>query len=379
MAVSNSVSPEVECVVIGAGVIGLACAYQLARAGREVYVLERESAIGQGISSRNGEVIHAGIYYPPGTLKARFCVEGRKALYAFCAEHGVAFNRCEKIIVACSDQQKGRLESIASRACANGVDDLRALSRDDLRAIEPELRGVSGLLSPSTGIVSAHEYVLALQGAIEARSGAVVLRSPVVAGEAFGDATRLTIGGPNGATITAKYVILAGGLSATKLARSFSSITPSTIPQIYFARGNYFGLTRRAPFSRLIYPVPEPAAGGLGVHLTFDLGGQARFGPDVEWLEPGEPDALSYAVDASRAEQFYAAIRAYWPDLRDGELQPAYAGIRPKLSRRGEADADFVIHAHRNHGARGIVALYGIESPGLTSSLAIGAHVASLF
>ena len=356
--------PDVECVVVGAGAVGLACAYQLALAGREVYVVDGEGAIGQGISSRNSEVIHAGIYYTPGTFKARFCVEGRKALYAFCCEYGVSHQRCEKIIVSSSNLQMSRLQSIILKANANGVNDIRLLDEHDLHSIEPNLCGVCGLLSPSTGIISSHEYLLALHAGIEARGGAVVLRSPVVSGEPVGGATRITIGEPNKATLTARYVILAGGLSATKLAKSFSAIPWTTIPETYFARGNYFGLTRRAPFSRLIYPVPEPAAGGLGVHLTFDLGGQARFGPDVEWLDASDPENLSYGVDNSRAERFYAAIRTYWPDLRDGELLPAYSGIRPKLCRRREPDRDFVVHDHRCHGARGVIALYGIESPG---------------
>jgi len=368
--------PDVECVVIGAGAVGLACAYQLASAGREVLVLEAEKAIGQGISSRNSEVIHAGIYYAAGSAKARFCVAGRKSLYDFCEQYGVAHQRCGKIIVAADAAQADRLQAIKRRGDANGVDDLRPLSRSDLRALEPELRGVAGLLSPSTGIIDSHAYMLALQGALEAHGGAIAFQSPVISARCAEGLTRILTGGPEGASLTASMVVLSGGLGATALAREFEGLARSTVPETFFARGNYFTLGRRAPFSRLIYPTPEP--GGLGVHLTLDLAGQTRFGPDVEWLAATDHRELDYAVDPARAERFYAAIRQYWPDLRDGELFPAYSGIRPKLARRGEPDADFIIHDERTHGAPGVVALYGVESPGLTSSLAIGAHVEKL-
>ncbi len=369
-------SPDVECVVVGAGVVGLACAVALAERGREVVVLEADTAIGQGISSRNSEVIHAGIYYPAGSAKARFCVEGRQRLYRFCETHGVGHRRCEKIIVAVNDQQRLALEQIRARAERNGVDDLRTLAEADLRVMEPNLTGIAGLLSPSTGILDSHAYMLALQGELEARGGVVAFRSPVLSGRGESGFTRLEVGGETPTSLTARQVVLAGGLAATKIARSIASIDPASIPETGFARGNYFSIARRAPFDRLIYPIPEP--GGLGTHFTIDLGGMGRFGPDVEWLDTKDPDEVAFTVDPTRAERFYAAIRTYWPDLRDGELVPAYSGVRPKLAACGEPDRDFTIHGEAVHGAPGIVALYGIESPGLTSSLSIAAEVAAL-
>lgn len=368
--------PDIDCLVIGAGVVGLAIARALARAGRDVVVAETAGGIGQGISSRNSEVIHAGIYYPQGSLKARFCVEGKKALYQFCSEFGVEHRNCGKIIVATSVEQQQILGSIAERAARNGVDDLRQLGRDDVHALEPALMAVGGLLSPSTGIIDTHSLMLALQGDLEAHGGAVALATPVLAIRRAGPLMEVETGGDAASSLTANTIVIAAGLEAPLLARRVNGLAHNRIPPAYFAKGNYFSLARRAPFSRLIYPVPEP--GGLGVHLTLDMGGRARFGPDVEWLDVETPDAIDYRVDPQRSEKFYAAIRRYWPDLRDGELSADYSGVRPKLAPAGTSDADFSIIDHAADGMPGLIGLYGIESPGLTSCLAIGSHVAGL-
>lgn len=369
-------APDIECLVIGAGVIGLAVARALARAGREVVVAEAHTAIGQEISARNSEVIHAGIYYPKDSGKARFCVAGKQALYRFCADYGVGHKNCGKIIVATNAHQAEQLTAIAARAAANGVGDLQKLSKTDLQALEPELEGVAGLLSPSTGIVDSHAFMLALQGDLEAHGGTVALASPVEAARRRGAWIELDIGGDTAASLTARTVILASGLTAPLLARRFEDVAAEAIPQAYFAKGNYFSLARRAPFSRLIYPVPEP--GGLGVHLTLDLAGRARFGPDVEWLDVSDPAQIDYRVDPARGDKFYAAIRSYWPDLRDGELAADYSGVRPKIAGPGQPDADFRICDHAGDGMPGLIALYGIESPGLTSGLAIAGRVAAM-
>jgi len=365
---------DVECVVVGAGVVGLASAYALAMQGREVVVLEAERGVGRGVSSRNSEVIHAGLYYSTGSLKARLCVEGRRRLYQFCKDFGVEHRRLGKIIVATSDAEAARLAAIRARAEANGVDDLKTLSKADLGALEPELEGVLGLLSPSSGIIDAHGLMTALHGALEAAGGVVAFDSPVISGRAGEGLTTLKVGGAAPTTITAERVILCGGLSASALAASIEGLARASIPKTRFAKGAYFSLARRSPFARLVYPVPE--SGGLGVHLTLDLLGQARFGPDVEWLDETDPKRLNYDVDPARAARFTAAIRRYWPGLKDGELAPAYVGVRPKLSAPGAPDADFMIHGPEQHGAEGVIALYGIESPGLTSALAIGEEVA---
>ena len=373
---SNAPPPDIDCLVIGAGVVGLAIARAMARSGREVVVAEAGAGIGQGISSRNSEVIHAGIYYPQGSLKARFCVAGKKALYEFCAAFGVGHRNCGKIIVATTAEQKTQLEGIAERAARNGVDDITQLSRGDLRALEPALTGVAGLLSPSTGIIDTHGLMLALQGDMEAHGASLALASPALAGRRKGALIEVDIGGDAAASVTAATVVLACGLSAPALARRFAGVRQHRLPSAYFAKGNYFSLARRAPFSRLIYPAPEP--GGLGVHLTLDMAGRARFGPDVEWLDVRSADKIDYRVDQERAQKFYAAIRRYWPDLRDGELAADYSGVRPKIVPAGSPDADFTILDHAEDGMPGLVGLYGIESPGLTSALAIGDHVADL-
>jgi len=369
---------KIECAVIGAGVIGLSIANALADAGHETLILEQHAAFGTQISARNSEVIHAGIYYPPGSLKARLCVEGRELLYRFCADHGVRHRRCGKLIAATGADQSPALQAIAARGRACGVGDLEFLSRDQARTLEPELECAAALLSPSTGIIDGHEYMNALLGLAEQRGATLATRSPVTGLRGFDDGIEIRIGEDDGAMLRCEWLINAAGLDAVGLARAMGGFPPAAIPATYLAKGSYFALNRRSPFSRLIYPIPEP--GGLGVHLTFDQAGQARFGPDVEWLDQrgGLPRAcppLDFTVDERRSERFYQAIRRYWPGLKDGSLTPAYAGIRPKLSGPGEADADFQIQGPADHGVRGLVNLFGIESPGLTSSLAIAAYV----
>lgn len=362
---------HVECIVVGAGVVGLAIARELAQAGREVVVLESEGDIGTGTSSRNSEVIHAGIYYPPGSLMARMCVTGKAALYAYCAEHGVPHRRCGKLIVAASSDDEARLAAIKARAEANGVTNLETLSNGEARAIEPELNCAGALLSPSTGIVDSHAYMLALRGDAEDAGASVAFHAPLMGGRVVEKGITVEIGGDAPMTLACDFLVNAAGLHAIAAARTIDGMQLDKIPPAYFAKGNYFSCTARAPFSHLIYPVPEP--GGLGVHLTLDLAGQARFGPDVEWVE-----GLDYAVDPKRAERFYPAIRRYWPSLPDGALVPSYSGIRPKIVPPAVAVQDFLIQDAREHGVQGLINLFGIESPGLTASLAIADHVATL-
>lgn len=361
---------EFDCAVIGAGVVGLAVARALALAGREVVVLESEGAIGTGTSSRNSEVIHAGIYYPEGSLKARLCVEGRRALYDYAAERGVPHRRCGKLIVATSPEQVGQLEAIRAKAAANGVDDLELITAEQAKAMEPQLQCVAALHSPSTGIVDSHALMLSLLGDLENAGGMLALKSPIARAECGAEAIVLIA--EDGTALRCNTVVNAAGLNAPALAARFEGLPASAVPRAWFAKGSYFTLSGRAPFGRLVYPVPEP--GGLGVHLTIDLGGQAKFGPDVQWVESA--DAL--VVDPARGEAFYAEVRKYWPALPDGALIPGYAGIRPKISGPQEPAADFVIDGPGTHGVRGLVNLFGIESPGLTSSLAIGQHVARM-
>ncbi|MFN0161392.1 MAG: NAD(P)/FAD-dependent oxidoreductase [Burkholderiales bacterium] len=362
---------SVQCVVIGAGVVGLAVARALAQKGMETVVIEAESGIGTGTSSRNSEVIHAGIYYPAGSLKARFCVAGRHALYRYCAEHGVATLNCGKLIVATDADQVAALAGLLARGHANGVPELRMLSRAEALAMEPALSCAAAVHSPSTGIVDSHAFMLALQGDLEVAGGMVAFASPVISGACRDDGITLQVGGASPMEIKAGVVVNSAGLTAPGLAARLDGLPRARVPAAYYAKGNYYTLTGRSPFSRLIYPAPEAA--GLGVHLTIDLGGQARFGPDVEWV-----DTLDYTVDPRRADSFYAAIRTYWPDLPDGALTPGYAGIRPKLQAPGEPARDFVIEGPEAHGVPGLVNLFGIESPGLTSALAIADHVATL-
>ncbi|RQO45787.1 FAD-dependent oxidoreductase [Variovorax sp. KBW07] len=361
---------EIDCAVIGGGVVGLAVARELALAGREVLVLETEGAIGTGTSSRNSEVIHAGIYYPQGSLKAKLCVEGKELLYAYAAERGVPHRRCGKFIVATSPEQAGQLEAIRVKAAANGVDDLVQITAQQAIAMEPQLHCVAALHSPSTGIVDSHALMLSLLGDLENAGGMLALKSPITRAEC-GDGAIVLVA-EDGTALRCRSVINAAGLGAPALASRFEGLAPETIPKAYFAKGNYFTLSGKAPFGRLIYPVPEP--GGLGVHLTVDLGGQAKFGPDVQWVASAD----DLVVDPARGDGFYAEVRKYWPALPDGALIPGYAGMRPKISGPGEPAADFVIDGPESHGVPGLVNLFGIESPGLTSSLAIGRHVARL-
>jgi len=359
---------RVECVVVGAGVIGLAVARALALAGIEVLVLEQAYTIGFETSSRNSEVIHGGLYYPLGSLKARSCVEGRHRLYGYCRERGVPYARLGKLIVATSEAEIAGLEKIASTARGNGVEDLEWLSPTQARRLEPALNCVAALLSPSTGIIDSHALMLAYQGEAEAAGAIVVLRTPALSGSVRHGGFELAIGGDEPTRIRCRFLVNAAGLHAPALARMIEGIPPETIPPAYFCRGVYFTLSGPAPVRRLIYPVPVP--GGLGVHITLDLARQARFGPDVEWIS-----AVDYTVDPTRGEVFYAAIRTYWPGLPDGALQPGYAGIRPKISGPGEPAADFVVQGPDAHGVPGLVNLYGIESPGLTASLPLADEV----
>ncbi|RRH90417.1 NAD(P)/FAD-dependent oxidoreductase [Variovorax beijingensis] len=361
---------ELDCAVIGGGVVGLAVARALALAGREVVVLEAEGAIGTGTSSRNSEVIHAGIYYPQGSLKARLCVEGKEALYAYAAERGVPHRRCGKLIVATSAEQVAQLEVIRAKAAANGVGDLVLLTSQQAMDMEPQLHCVAALHSPSTGIVDSHALMLSLLGDLENAGGMLALKSPIARAECGRDAIVLVA--EDGTALRCNTVVNAAGLLAPELARRFEGLPPAAMPTAYFAKGSYFTLSGRAPFSRLVYPVPEP--GGLGVHLTIDLGGQAKFGPDVEWVQSAD----DLVVDPARGNGFYAEVRKYWPALPDGALIPGYAGMRPKISGPDEPARDFMIDGPDSHGVRGLVNLFGIESPGLTSSLAIGRHVERL-
>lgn len=360
---------RVDCVVIGAGVVGLALARHLALQGREVVVLEAEDRVGTGISSRNSEVIHSGIYYPSGSLKARLCVAGQRALYAYCEAHGVAQRRCGKFIVATDDAQVESLGRLWTRAKANGVADIQWLSTEEARRLEPSLRCVAALLSPGTGIVDSHGLMRALRLEAEIAGAVVVLKSPVLGGRPRVEGLEVRVGGAEPMALLSGRVFNCAGLGAQAVAASIEGIRLEAIPALHLAKGNYYGLAGVAPFSRLVYPVPSE--GGLGVHLTLDLGGQARFGPDVEWVEHED-----YAVDPRRANGFYAEVRKYWPGLPDGALQPAYAGIRPKLHGPGENALDFLIQREDAHGVPGLVNLFGIESPGLTACLALAEETA---
>ena len=363
---------RVECIVIGAGVVGLALARHLALQGREVVVLEAEDRIGTGISSRNSEVIHAGIYYPAGSLKARLCVAGNRSLYAYCQAHGVAHRRCGKLLVATDESQVEALRQLRAHAKANGVGELQWLEAGEARKLEPRIHCTAALLSPSTGIVDSHGLMRSLCLEAEAHGASVVLKSPVLGGRRGTAGLEVEVGGADPMTLQAGYVYNCAGLGAVPLARAFEGARPESLPPLprRFAKGSYFSLTGAAPFSRLIYPVPSQ--GGLGVHLTLDLAEQARFGPDVEWV-----DREDYDVDSSRADAFYAEVRRYWPELSDGDLQPAYAGIRPKLHGPGEPAPDFLVQREGAHGLAGLVNLLGIESPGLTACLALAEEAAS--
>jgi L-2-hydroxyglutarate oxidase LhgO len=339
-----------------------------------VLILEAGNVFGTGISARNSEVIHAGIYYAAGSLKARLCVAGRAMLYAYCAERGIGHRRCGKLIVAADDRQRDQLGRIAAGAAANGVDDLQLLSRAEARRLEPALECAAALLSPSTGIIDSHALMLSLLGDAERHGAVLALQSTVAGGEIVADGIVLDVVSGSGSPVKlhAANAVNCAGLGAQGISRGLRGLAQESVPPLHYAKGNYYALAGRAPFSRLIYPVPEQA--GLGVHLTLDLGGQARFGPDVEWI-----DAIDYAVAPGRADAFYAEVRRYWPQLPDGALVPAYAGIRPKPHAPGEPACDFLVSGAAEHGIPGLVCLYGIESPGLTASLALADHaVASL-
>ncbi|MCP5420756.1 MAG: NAD(P)/FAD-dependent oxidoreductase [Gammaproteobacteria bacterium] len=359
---------QVDCLVIGAGVIGLAVARALALAGRAVIVAEAARTIGTETSSRNSEVIHAGLYYPENSYKARFCVAGRRALYRYCRERSIPHRACGKLIVATDSKQIPALQKLVAQAARNGVDDLHWLTPAQVHDMEPAIRCVAAMHSPSSGILDSHAYMLSLQGEAENAGAVFAFSSPVLAGRTDASGMLLQIGGEEPMELHAKTVVNCAGLHAVSLARRFQGLSAEHIPPFYYAKGNYYILPSRAPFRRLIYPLPEQA--GLGVHVTLDLGGQARFGPDVEWV-----DGIDYRVDPRRADVFYPAIRRYWPDLADGELQPGYSGIRPKLQGPGQAAVDFLIQGPKVHGISGLINLFGIESPGLTASLAIAEHV----
>jgi len=356
---------KLDAVVVGAGVVGLAVARALAQSGREVVILEAEDAIGTHTSSRNSEVIHAGIYYPKGSLKARACVAGKERLYEYCVAHGVPHRRSGKLIVATSQEQVGELENIQKKAHANGVTDVVWMTREQVVALEPEISCVAGLYSPSTGIIDSHALMLAYLGDAEERGAMLALKTHLLGAQVTTDGFVVR---SDQMDVACNILVNSGGLRAPSIARLVEGYPAEKAPREFYAKGNYYSLTRRAPFSRLVYPVPEP--GGLGVHVTLDLAGQARFGPDVEWI-----DRIDYAVDPKRSERFYAAIRRYWPGLPDGALSPGYAGIRPKTAGPKEPAPDFEVQGPSVHGVPGLVHLFGIESPGLTASLALSAIV----
>jgi L-2-hydroxyglutarate oxidase LhgO len=378
---------QIDTVVVGAGAVGLAVARALALAGREVMVIEKEPAIGQGVSSRNSEVIHAGLYYPTGSLKAKLCVRGKELLYSYVQERGLPFRRCGKLIVATDASQLPKLAAIEAQAHANGVP-VQRLSREEARQLEPQLECMAALHSPTTGILSAHDLMTSLQGDLENAGGMVALATEVEAITYSKENSQFPLvlsarnatdsgAGEQVTELACKQIINAAGLYAPVLAQRVQGLAAETIPQAHYAKGNYYALQGKAPFKHLIYPIPEAA--GLGVHLTLDLGGQAKFGPDVQWLEGiTDPAQIDYSVDPRRADAFYAEVRKYWPALQDGQLTPSYSGVRPKIVGAHAAAADFCIQGADVHGVRGLVNLYGIESPGLTSCLAVGEVVVEM-
>ena len=368
---------RVDCVVVGAGVIGLAIAREMALQGHETILLERESSFGTISSARNSEVIHAGIYYPKDSLKAKLCVEGNRLLYEYCCSHQVATQPYGKLIVAADDTQIDDLQAIFYKAQNNGVPKIQMISGDQARALEPNLTCVAAILSSSTGIVDSHGYMLSLLGGFEDAGGMVAYQSPLISARPIGSNAeggyQLDIGGSDGMKIQTNLLINCAGMSAPAVAQKIAGLNPEQIPKAYFAKGNYFSLTGKSPFSHLIYPIPEP--GGLGVHLTLDMGGQAKFGPDVEWLDIDSEEKIDYKVNTQRGEGFYEAVRRYWPALKDGALQPDYSGVRAKITPPNTPVADFCFNSPLNHGLQGLYNLYGFESPGLTSSLAIARHL----
>ena len=351
-----------QILVIGAGVIGLAVARHAALNGHDVIVAEAASAVGTGISSRNSEVIHAGMYYPTDSRRARHCTRGNRLLYEYCAEHGVAHRRCGKFIVATSDAEKSRIEAIHAQGIKNGVEGLTLIDGNAARAEEPALSCVAALVSPASGVIDGHGFMLSLRGELEDHGGSIAFETPVEQLTPLLHGWRVRFGGTEPGEIEVAAVVNSAGLRAQEVARRIEGYPRERIPKLVLARGNYFSYSGQPVFSRLIYPTPVD--GGLGVHVTLDLAGRMRFGPDVEWIE-----TENYDVDPSRAALFYARIRTYWPDLPDGTLIPDYAGIRPKLTGPGQPAADFMVEGPADHGMPGLVQLFGIESPGLTSSL----------
>jgi len=363
---------DFDALVVGAGAVGLACGYALAQRGLSVVVIEKERAIGQGVSSRNSEVVHGGLYYPTGSLRAKFCVQGRRRLYPFLESHGVAFDRCGKLVVATRADETARLEAIEAQAEINDVEGIAPLSEAQAKALEPELKAVMALISPESGVFDSHGYMLALQGEIEDRGGAVVCGAPFEGAEPLaGGGFKVRTGGDDPTELTCRLLVTAPGLSAQAVAAKIEGFPPTDIPKGYFGKGVYFALNGKAPFKRLIYP--PPIKGALGTHYRRDLGGQARFGPDLQYV-----DREDYTIDPAKAAIFTAHVREFWPGLPDGALVPDYVGIRPKIHGPNEAQPDFRLDGAEAHGIEGLVALFGIESPGLTSSLAIGEAVADL-
>jgi len=362
---------DIETVVVGAGVVGLATAAELAKAGQEVIVLEQDKCIGQGISSRNSEVIHAGIYYTPDSLKAKLCVHGRNLLYKYCEQRNIPNKKTGKLIVATEDSETEALDNLYQKAKRNGVDDLAKLTGKEAIDMQRGLRCIAALHSPSTGIVDSHALMLCLQADLESHQGTVVCHSEVAGIEHHNNVLTVTL--TDGSSVCTKNVINCSGLQSVPLAKTINTADKTSIPTARYAKGNYFKLAAPAPFDRLIYPAP--VVGGLGIHLTIDLAGQKRFGPDVEWLNNVSATTINYQVEPARSENFYAAIRKYWPDLPDNSLVPDYAGVRPKIEWTDERDIDFEVSTEQQHGIAGLVNLFGIESPGLTASLAIAKHI----
>lgn len=368
---------RVDCVVIGAGVIGLAVAREMALQGRETILLERESTFGTISSARNSEVIHAGIYYPKDSLKAKLCVEGNRMLYEYCRSHHVATQPYGKLIVASDESQLNDLQAILYKAQQNNVPEIKMLTGEQAKSMEPELQCSAALLSASTGIVDSHGFMLSLLGGFEDAGGMIAYQSPLISARPIGsnaqDGFELEIGGADDMKIQTKLLINCAGMSAPAIAKKIEGLAQEQIPKAYFAKGNYFSLSGKSPFKHLIYPIPEP--GGLGVHLTLDMGGQAKFGPDVEWLEIDDENQIDYTVNPKRGESFYAAVRKYWPGLKDNALQPDYSGVRAKIVPPNVPAGDFCFNTPKVHGLEGLFNLYGFESPGLTSSLAIAKYL----
>lgn len=368
---------EVETVIVGAGVIGLAIGAEIARRGGQAFILEADKTIGSGISSRNSEVIHSGIYYPEASLKRQFCVEGRQLLYAYCDRHNIAYRKCGKLVVATNNREIAKIEAIARQAERNGVEGVQLIDGKKAQELEPALVAVAALHVLETGIIDSHAYMSSLLGEVESAGGAVLLRHRVTAGHCVAGSFEINVQTPSGALLVkTRHLIIAGGLWSHDIAAQLDGYAPLSVPSLTLAKGSYFSYSGPPTFKRLIYPAPVD--GGLGTHLTLDLGGRMRFGPDVEWLQTNHPEQINFNVDPARVFSFYESIRRYWPGLPDATLIPDYSGVRPKLSRRGETPADFLPHGPKDHGLAGLVVLYGIESPGLTSSPAIARHVVEL-